>query len=80
MKITLENTDKVVTFMVAGAEVPARIWQGETETGIPVQAYITRIAPEISPSDSRIQQFAAELQETAAPRPTVTAIPLRLIL
>ena len=80
MKITIENTDKITTLLVGGVNVPARIWQGETDTGIPVQVYITRIAPEIPPDDARNEQFARELQETAAPRPTVQAIPLRRIL
>lgn len=80
MKITIENTDKVVRFEVNGAEVPARIWQGETDTGIPVQVYITRIAPEIPRDDARNEQFARELEETTVPRPTVVAIPLRMIL
>jgi hypothetical protein len=80
MKIQIESTSRVVTFGVNGAEVPARIWQGETDTGIPVQVFITRIAPEIPPADSRCEQFAKELQEQAAPRPTVNAIPLRMIL
>lgn len=80
MKITIENTSKVVTFTLHGVDVPARIWQGETETGIPVQVYITRIAPEIPRDDDRNEQFVRELEETAAPRPTVEAIPLRMIL
>ena len=83
MKITIESTDKVVEFeftRVHTFAVPARVWQGETDTGIPVQVYITRIAPEIPPDDARNEQFARELQETAAPRPTVQAIPLRMIL
>jgi hypothetical protein len=80
MKITIESTSKLIKFLVQGYEVPARIWQGETDTGIPVQVYITRIAPEIPPNDSRNEQFIWELKETAAPRPTVEAIPLRMIL
>ena len=80
MRISIESTSKVVTFEVGGAQVPARIWQGETDTGIPVQVYVTRIAPEIPPTDSRNQQFASELEETAAPRHAVSLIPLRMIL
>jgi hypothetical protein len=82
MKITIENTSKIVTLSVGAAhhEIPARIWQGTTDTGIPVQVYVTRIAPEIPPEDARNEEFARELQETAAPRPSVDAIPLRMIL
>jgi hypothetical protein len=84
MKITIESTPKIVTLVVFGHEVPARVWQGRTESGIPVQCLITRIAPEIPESDPRINelttQFELELQRQATPRLTVDAIPLRLIL
>lgn len=84
MKITIESTPKIVHLVIDGATVPARVWQGETDSGIPVQAFITRIAPEISKSDPAIDiltvEFERELQRQADPRPTVNAIPLRLIL
>jgi hypothetical protein len=51
MKITVENTRKIVYFKMGGVEFPARVWQGKTESGIPVQAFITRIAPEIAIHD-----------------------------
>ena len=84
MKITIESTSKIVTLVVGGQDVPARVWQGETESGIPVQCFITRIAPEISKSDPRIDEltveFERELKRQADPRVTVAAIPLRMIL
>ena len=45
MKITLESTDEVGTIQVGDwqVRVPARIWVGTTESGIPVVAFITRI-------------------------------------
>ena len=84
MRITIESTGKIVTLVVGGHEVPARVWQGATDSGIPVQCFISRIAPEISVHDPRIDALAAEfdreLERTAEPRPTVEAIPLRMIL
>jgi hypothetical protein len=90
MKITIESTDKLVELIAAGKAggpavfVMARVWQGETESGIPVQVYVTRIAPEIPESDARIDELTAEfdreLQRTATPRPTVASIASRLIL
>lgn len=84
MKITIESTEKIVSLIVGGAEVPARVWQGETDTGIPVQCFITRIAPEIPKNDPKSvevgEAFARELMLCADPRPTVQAIPLRMIL
>lgn len=84
MKITLENTDKIVTLVVDGHAVPARVWQGETASGIPVQAFITRIAPEVPKSDpefdAKTAAFERELKRTAGMRVSVKAIPLRMIL
>jgi hypothetical protein len=84
MKIMIESTDKIVTIERNGAEMPARVWQGETEDGIPVQCYITRIAPEIPENHVNHAEltadFARELQECAPPRPSVQAIPLRLVI
>ncbi len=73
MKVTLESTTKVVELN----GVPARIWEGETESGIKVHAYITRIA--LHQEDDQ-PQFAAELSECRAPSPVVEAIPPRLVL
>src|SRR5208283_504827 len=40
MKITIENT----TILAELNGVPARVWEGKTESGIPVICWITRIA------------------------------------
>jgi hypothetical protein len=84
MKITIESTSKIVTLVVNGTSVPARIWQGETEGGIPVQCFITRISPEIHLTDPKIDELTAEfdreLKRQADPRASVEAIPLRLII
>lgn len=84
MKVTLENTTKIVALALNGTYVPARVWQGETEDGIPVQAFITRIAPEIPQTDpdiaARTAAFERELLRQADPRPSVAAIPLTLII
>lgn len=84
MKIRIESTSKIVMLVVGGKEVPARVWQGETDGGIAVQCFITRIAPEIPKSDPNIDNLTAEferdLKRQAEPRPTVDAIPLRMII
>jgi hypothetical protein len=82
MKIAIESTEKVVQFQVGGATVPARIWEGHTDEGIPVMCFITRIAPSIPqplPPDVEAQ-FAAALKECVPPTPAVQSIPLRMIL
>ena len=76
MKVTLESTSKLVTLIVDGAEVPARIWEGHTEGGIPCHAFITRIA---ASADQDLSQFERELQERKAPSSDVEFYPLRLI-
>ena len=72
MKIKLESTSHIVTFVVNGADVQARIWQGETEDGVPVQCFITRIAPEIDKHDVRqasARRFGVSITSAAAPAP-----------
>ncbi len=64
-----------VTF--EGQTVPARVWEGTTESGIPVYAFITRIAVH---NDADHTQFEAELQECRAPSRDVAHLPLSLIL
>jgi hypothetical protein len=84
LKIEIESTTKIVTLVINGHNVPARVWQGATASGIPVQCFITRIAPEISKSDPKIDEltveFETDLKRQADPRPTVEAIPLRMII
>lgn len=84
MKITIESTDKIVELIGEGIAAPARVWQGETDSGIPVQVFITRIAPEIPTDhpdiDDLLVDFERELKRQAGPRLSVRAIPLRLII
>lgn len=85
MKITIESTTKIVTLALEdGTRIQARVWQGESAAGIPVQAFITRIAPEIPKSDPRVDELTAEfeqdLQRCVDPRPSVEAIPMRLLI
>ena len=74
MKITIESTDKIVTL---NCDVPTRIWEGKTESGIGMIAFITRIAVA---SIADTSQFERELREVKAPSVEAAAIPLRLIL
>jgi hypothetical protein len=74
MKVTLESTTKMVEFN----GVPARIWEGETKSGIRVCAFITRIAH--GPDETRTDEFKKELEVCRAPSAEFQAIPLRMIL
>ena len=78
MRITLEPTDKILTLVVEGGEVPARVWQGCTEDGTEVLAFVTRILAKEGKHD--VERFRRELMETSPARPEVEIIPMRLIL
>jgi hypothetical protein len=78
MKITLENTSKVVTLNTPDGSVPARIWEGQTEDGIAVHAFITRIA--VNKTDDATA-FERDLLATREPSPMVDdAYPSSLVL
>ena len=73
MKITIESTGEMVTLN----GVPARIWAGRTDAGVPVSCFINHISPQTH--DPAVQaSFEAELSVRETPRPE--AIPLRFIL
>ncbi|HEY1281641.1 MAG TPA: hypothetical protein VGF22_18315 [Acidimicrobiales bacterium] len=74
MRIIVESTTKTVTL----DGVPARIWEGHTDSGIALHCYITRIA--VHEDDDRAQ-FEAELEQHQPPRNAdIDAISNRLIL
>lgn len=74
MKITIEGTTKMAELN----GVPARIWEGETESGIKIHCFITRIA--IDKDEPRAEEFQKELQEQKPPSAAIQSIPLSLIL
>jgi hypothetical protein len=73
MKIIVENTTKIVELN----GVPARVWEGETDSGIPVHCFITRISPQ---THEGIDDFEKELQEVKPPSVAVKAYPISIIL
>lgn len=82
MKITIENTDKILHLQgPTGGEVPARVWEGETESGIKVICFVTRLLVKEGQPEEIYQQFERELRETPkAASPAVQTFPLRLVL
>jgi hypothetical protein len=88
MKITIESTEKIVSLDIRednhGISMPARVWEGITDSGIPVHCFVTRIAPTIDPDDpanaGKFTEFERELKEQRKPSVEIAAIPLRLIL
>ncbi len=73
MIIRIESTSKVVTL----DGVRARLWEGHTESGIPVIVWVTRIAvPEGAPQE----QFQTELEAQRAPSAEAEALPMWTVL
>jgi hypothetical protein len=73
VKILIESTSKLVELN----GVPARVWEGQTESGIPVFCFITRVG--VSRTED-CSQFERELKEQRAPSAQVAAISTRFIL
>jgi hypothetical protein len=79
VKITIESTSKIVELQGHLCTVPARVWEGTSERGVKVVAFITRITPgEATPE--QCAEFEADLQETRVPSSGVQAWPARLVL
>lgn len=81
MKVILDSTQTTLEIEIDGHAVPARVWEGHTEDGVPVVAWITRISPQTHDPDANAT-FAHTLVETARPSLAMPAGPwsLRLIL
>ena len=77
MTITIHSTSKIVELQKDGGTVPARVWEGVTQSGIKVSVLVTRIAAH---QDADLTQFERELQEQRRPSAEINCWPLRLIL
>lgn len=73
MKIAIESTSEIVN--VNGAD--CRVWEGETASGVKVQALIHVIAVH---KDQDTSQFESELREQSPPRAEERAFPLRMLI
>jgi hypothetical protein len=83
VNLTIYPTTKVVelTNRDAGTgAIPARIWEGTTESGIRVHLIIARVAVPLDADPEVHARFAAELSRMATPSADVEAYPMRLIL
>ena len=89
MKITLHSTSKVLELVPEGyiagprsnpAPIKARLWEGTTDSGIPVHCFIVRIAHDESVPADQQQQFERELKSVEAPTVTPKAYDMRLFL
>jgi hypothetical protein len=88
MTLTIESTDKIIGLTKNGPHegtdvtVPARLWTGVTEQGVPVYVFVTRIAVR---QDHDTAQFERELTEVPHLRAGLNdlfphGVPARLVL
>lgn len=64
MQITLEPTSTVDTI---DGRVKARIWEGETESGVPVKVWVAMISPQTHDA-ALLGEFETELERIQATR------------
>ncbi len=76
MKLTIHSTAKIVEFN----GVPARIWEGVTDSGTGVVVFVTRVAVHEDEPVEVHEQFKRELQEHKPPTTRSEAFPLRMII
>lgn len=74
MKITIESTTKIIELN----GVPARVWEGKTESGIKVHCFITRIA--VDKDENQTEEFEQELKQQKAPSMRVESYPTNITL
>jgi predicted 3-demethylubiquinone-9 3-methyltransferase (glyoxalase superfamily) len=72
MKMTLESTTKIVK--ING--VDCRVWEGKTERGAPMHAYIAMVAVD---RNEDTEEFERDLQEHRPPSPAIGWIPDRMV-
>lgn len=77
MDVILSSTSKLVQLEVDGARVPARVWEGHTAAGVPVIAFITRLAAERHHDQAELE---ADLSRTRPPSAAAQAWPARMVL
>jgi hypothetical protein len=75
MRITIEAIETIDT--VQGL-IPARIWIGQTDSGVPVKAWLAVIQPQTD-DPALLESFALELKQVPMTR-QLTSFDLRLVV
>jgi hypothetical protein len=73
MEINIHNTSKIVS--INGLK--ARLWEGQTKSGIPMHCLVHLVAVN---SSENIEEFDRELNEVIEPSDMAKAIPTRMII
>ena len=80
MKITLTPTSDVGKTEINGQLVPGRVWEGQDERGVPILAFIARVAVHVDQPDEVHARFGEELQECEKEPPSGRAFDIRLFV
>jgi len=75
MKMTLTATDTIDT---VNGKIEARIWEGTTDAGVPVKAWIAVIQPQTD-DEALLAAFDDELKQVPAKR-ELTSFDIRLAI
>lgn len=64
MKIIIENTQEFVELRNdVGVSIPARVWRGETDDGVPLVAFVLAVSPQTH-DPQVLARFGFELEDT----------------
>ena len=75
MKVLLESTSKVVTLATPDGSIPTRIYEGTTDKGVPVYAYVAHLYPVHLNQDWLLKEEQGdETQAHREPSPLVLAL------
>jgi hypothetical protein len=75
MQLTLKPTDRIQT--IEGT--PCRLWEGTTEKGVPVHAYIRCVSPQTHDAEA-IAVFDAELKALPPARREAVSFDMRFFV
>lgn len=76
MKLEIESTDRIVNI---NNELDARVWQGQTDSGLKVAVLVPRIAISEDQDDKTIALFKKEMSNHFEPfKSTIKAFPTKV--
>ena len=68
MKITIESTDEITNVAkMDGSSMPARVWVGATDSGIPLKCFIIRVMVAEDVGEKAMDEIEKELRLCGVP-------------
>jgi len=64
MRVIVEPTEELANIKVNGALVPARVWKGQTESGIEIEMFVLSIIPETKKVDTFVDELPGYFKRT----------------